>query len=167
MFRRVARPHIFLARSALTALEREAERTAPLETGGVLAGYIRPDTGAVVVTTAVGPGPNAHHAKSRFDPDGPWHEQQIADIYSRSGRLYTYLGDWHSHPCGRPMPSPLDHKTARHIAASPAARAPHPLMIIISQPDGSWSPTAYRYARRRLRATTLTAFNDVAAAALA
>src|SRR4051812_37083088 len=46
MLHRLARPRVIIARGALDQIERETVRAAPLETGGVLAGYVEPRSGA-------------------------------------------------------------------------------------------------------------------------
>lgn len=107
----------------------EASDRDPLETGGVLLGW---RTGAdVVVSHLVGPGPGAQHEPTAFHPDSDWQAARIAELYEQSGRRLEYLGDWHTHPGGRPWPSRRDERTLRHIAASVEARCPDPVMVIL------------------------------------
>ena len=73
---------------------------------------------------AIGPGPAAVHAARRFAPDADYHEHEVARRYEASGRVDGYLGDWHTHPLGRPRLSRADRRTLRLIARSSAARAP-------------------------------------------
>lgn len=108
----------------------ETKRWSGLETGGVLIGYW--NESQAVVTTVVGPGPNAIHGKRRFVPDQDFHEKAVAEIYLQSGRVVTYLGDWHSHLAGEGLPSLRDVATMVRIARSPKARANTPLMVIIT-----------------------------------
>lgn len=109
----------------------EAKRTDPLETGGVLLGYWA-DTGEVVVASVVGPGPAAVHRRDRFLPDHAYQEREVALAYRESGRRITYLGDWHSHPSGLGTLSRRDRVTLRRIGNNPGARAPRPLMAIVT-----------------------------------
>jgi integrative and conjugative element protein (TIGR02256 family) len=140
----------WLSETALGVVLDEAEQRTPLETGGVLLGYRHDEE--FVITAALGSGPGARHEHDGFWPDGAWHECEVAAHYARSGRVETYLGDWHSHPHGAPLPSKRDRKTARRIARHRDARAPQPLMLIAGrgQPD-DWVALMYRYAARRLR----------------
>lgn len=150
-------PTLWLARSAHNAMLREAAARHPRETGGVLLGY----TGEgedVVVTAAVGPGPGAVHERSRFVPDHAFHRAEVERIYAASGRRWTYLGDWHSHPDAAAYLSPTDADTLERIAGAEAARVPHPLMLILGQHGGAptgrraaegWYVGAWRFARRR------------------
>lgn len=140
----------------VAAMRREAERSYPRESGGVLLGYIdAEDAKQIEVLKQIGPGPDARHEPHRFEPDGEWQAQLIAATYENSGRIVTYLGDWHSHPRGGRKPSGLDRSTARKIAGSPAARAPHPMIVILHGGPTEWDLSAYRRGRRRLRKAKL------------
>lgn len=138
-----------------------AEAHADLETGGMLVGYEsgeRPNE--VVVAGAIDGGPNASRGEYSFSPDGRWQRQKLAEIYSASGRVVTFIGDWHSHPHGRPIPSPTDLKTAARTAANKRARARRPLTVIVGRDDdGKWLVMAFRYQRRRLRACAIHVFD--------
>lgn len=128
----------WIGESVVEVLRAEADRTFPLETGGVLLGYwVRPGE-EVVIVEAVGPGPGAVHRERRFRPDRDYQEAQIARRYHEFGRYHTYLGDWHTHPSEAPRLSRLDRRTLRAIARDRHARAPMPLMAILA--DGApWS----------------------------
>ncbi len=89
----------------------------------------------VVITEAVGPGPCAKHGKTTFVPDPYYHESEIARLYEQSGRVNTYLGDWHSHPNSVTRLSPTDRCTLLKIAKHKDARVPTPLMAIIGASD--------------------------------
>lgn len=103
----------------------------PNETGGILMGYWSSE-GAVVVTHAIGPGPDARHSRHAFYPDVKFHDSETERIYRESGRISTYLGDWHTHPHGANNMSQRDRKTLLNIACAPEARAAKPLMAILS-----------------------------------
>lgn len=108
----------------------DVARRYPRETGGLLIGYwIGPRE--AVLTNIVGSGPKAEHRAESFLPDTAWQRKQLAQIYRKSGRTETYLGDWHSHPNGRPIPSQQDKQTARDISEYSDARCPRPLMLIV------------------------------------
>ena len=107
----------------------EFRRMAPKETGGVVMGYKLKET--FYITDVVGPGKKAVHDNNSFLPDNNFHEKEIARIYNESGRIHTYLGDWHTHPGQRPYLSARDKKTLRNISAFKPSRLPEPLMIIL------------------------------------
>jgi integrative and conjugative element protein (TIGR02256 family) len=129
-------------------LETEAQAHAPAETGGMLAGY--EIGGDVIVTALIGGGPNAVRQRKRFEPDGRWQQAELERRYRESGRLHTYLGDWHSHPAGIASPSADDRRTARRISKDRGARSPHPVTLIAASLWRSgWELAAYRYCGRR------------------
>lgn len=132
------------ARSAMIA---ESNEVFPKETGGILVGYwVSCDV--VVVTDVIGPGPRAAHEIDRFVPDPGYQNEKLASRYLESGRLYSYLGDWHSHPNAGPQLSRMDRKALRTIAGTPQARAPIPLMAILAN-GNPWSLTVWRCLPRR------------------
>lgn len=148
---------VLVPTSIVREMEADADRHAPEETGGILLGYTdRTDAMRIQVTDQIGPGPNAVHRRNRFEPDGKWQAQEIAGVYAGSGRVSTYLGDWHSHPGGSRRPSGLDRSTARRIALCEEARAPHPVMLILRGEAGDWQLAAYRRGRWRLCAVRAT-----------
>lgn len=123
----------------------EASDRGLRETGGVLLGW---RNGAdVVVSHVVGPGPNAQHRRTAFHPDSAWQAARIGELYEESGRRLEYLGDWHTHPGGRPWPSRRDERTLRHIAGSAEARCPDPVMVILgssrADEDSAWRVGAF------------------------
>jgi integrative and conjugative element protein (TIGR02256 family) len=137
-------PAIWLPQSVWFVLVQEANRMAPLETGGLLTGYAT-DDGELVITGAVGPGPNAIHERYRFVPDYDFHECELARLYSESGRRLQYLGDWHTHPGGGATLSDTDRTALKNIAQATEARNPRPVMLILA-PGPEWQAGAWRGA---------------------
>lgn len=147
---RVPSATLWITTAALEAAQAEGSTHAPEESGGVLLGWRGPARSEYVVTDLLGPGPGASHERTRFEPDYPWQERQIADRYEASGRRVTYLGDWHTHPGGPARPSRRDVRTLVTIARSPAARIPDPIMVVLGG-GGPWRPAAWRLREFGLR----------------
>lgn len=101
----------------------------------------------VVITDAIGPGPKAVHYKIGFLPDAQFHEMEVARIYGQSGRLSTYLGDWHTHPRGSTRLSRRDKRTLQRIACSSDARCPKPLMAVLAGGKRKWTTDVWRFNR--------------------
>lgn len=164
---KAAPARVWLHAAAWAEMADEGRAKYPDETGGMLLGYrtTAVDADEIVITGVIGPGPAARHAPQRFEPDGPWQQTQLEAAYARSGRVNTYLGDWHTHPAGRPAPSRHDSRCARRIARRAEARAPHPLILILGEQraaDGDadeaaprWGAACFRLARTRLRPAPL------------
>lgn len=125
-------PLVWFARDVISTIHREAERAFPRETGGVLLGYADVTNTELVVTASVGPGPLARHSRWAFVPDHKYQEEQVAKMYTASGRIWTYLGDWHSHPDGPLRMSTADRRTLARIARFGDARIPRPIMAVIA-----------------------------------
>lgn len=89
----------------------------------------------VVITKVISAGPRALHGPGFFEPDWEFQQKQIDHYYARSGRLHTYLGDWHSHPDGVLRLSHRDRITLKLIKNHPEARAPSPLMLLVADSD--------------------------------
>ncbi len=161
MRQHLTRERVWIARPVLTDIFARAKDKAPLETGGMLLGYEGVDPCELVVTQTIEAGPNAVEQKEAFAPNGPWQREELAAVYASSGRITTYLGDWHSHPAGTALPSPKDLRTAKRVARSRAARASRPLTIILMCDDEKgWLAAAYRYSRWRLRPVKLEPFKE-------
>lgn len=138
----------WIAADARSRIQAEAQRKAPLETGGVLMGYWAYDESSVVIADIVGPGPNAVHERTRFVPDHRYQDREIERIYKESGRRLTYLGDWHSHPDGPMILSVVDRLTQLRIGSHRAARAPHAVMAIIAG-GRPWTLGVWQLVRRK------------------
>lgn len=135
---------LWIPAKLITSLTEQAVRRADNETGGLLLGYTADRSAEVVVLDALGPGPNATHTPTDFEPDQIWQEQELASRYTVSDGLHSYVGDWHSHPVSPSVPSPRDRAVLRRIARYPAARLPNPIMLIIGAPLGTASVRAWR-----------------------
>jgi integrative and conjugative element protein (TIGR02256 family) len=126
---------VWIAKDAAENIREEAVGKVPFETGGCLLGYWSVAFEEAVIEECIGPGPRAKHSEKGFAPDSKWQEAAIADIYNKSGRLRTYLGDWHSHMESLLSLSWKDQRTLSRIANYPDARAPHPLMAVVTAPS--------------------------------
>lgn len=139
---------VWLRRSVYRALLRAADEKAPLETGGVLMGY--QDGRSTLVAAWIDAGPKATHTKTSFVPDYEYQERGIARVYEESGRLFTYLGDWHTHPDGGLQLSRTDRSTLGRIANHPPARVKRPVMLILAGGD-PWQGGAWLWAPAWMR----------------
>jgi integrative and conjugative element protein (TIGR02256 family) len=148
---------VWLLNEALAKAQDDAARHAPLETGGIVLGY-EAGNEHVVVTDVVLGGPSATRTRDYFKPDGPWQAEEVARRYVGSGRVTTYLGDWHSHPRGDARPSDLDRTTARAIAMYSEARLPRPTLLILDGRGASWKPHAYTLTGGRLHGARIVPF---------
>jgi integrative and conjugative element protein (TIGR02256 family) len=149
---------VWLQSGARLQIEREARLFRLKETGGPLFGFDDEPTGEVVVIAAGGPGPKARHHCRTFEPDRDAVDRAIARVHEASEGRFGFLGSWHTHPMGRPLPSRTDVATARRIAADPDAFLPQPLLLIQAT-----RPTRRTVHDRDLRAFRWSADDDAVA----
>jgi integrative and conjugative element protein (TIGR02256 family) len=147
-------------------MQVEAQRRAPLETGGVLMGYWAEDHAGVVIADVVGPGPKAAHKRMSFVPDHLYQDREIARLYRESGRRVTYLGDWHTHPDGPLELSVVDRLTQLRIGKHLTARAPRALMAIVAG-GRPWTLGVWQLERRKWWMSRCVALDVVEFAGLA
>lgn len=136
---------IWISRHDIDRLERLAGEKFPLETGGILAGYISDDDN-VVVTHIVGPGAGAMHAPTLFQPDHTWQCAELEMLFHSSFGQIVYLGDWHTHPNGIPEMSGIDRRTLLLISIHPEASLSTPVMLIGGGRPGDWKWQTYRFS---------------------
>lgn len=135
----------WLSKELLAEMATEASQWSPLETGGVLMGYISASN-EIVVTAIVHAGPAARRTRTSFRPDPRFQADGIARQYEASGRQDSYLGDWHTHPGGSPRMSWRDRRTLQHIAEYGPARIADPVMVILHGED--WKIAAWQFSRK-------------------
>lgn len=120
---------------AVIAAESVA-RSGPDETGGILLGH---DLGQQVLISVAGdPGPNAHHAPTRFKRDLA-HAERLADAaYERDASIW--VGEWHTHPQGPSRPSRYDLRTYRRFLEDPELGFSRFLAVIVTPPQPQERP---------------------------
>jgi integrative and conjugative element protein (TIGR02256 family) len=117
---------------------------APWEVGGWLLGYWTGDETALVVTHATPPGPRGTPFGVRISGRG--HRARFDAAWEASGGHVTFLGDWHTHPGGAPLPSERDRSALELLATCGDFGTPRALAVIVSNPRWPWSKTERRCA---------------------
>jgi len=134
----------WISNASVDVLLAEADRTFPLETGGILMGYVAGNE--LVISEIIGPGPDAIHRTHSFIPDYAYQDNEVARLYEASCRKWTYLGDWHSHPRQKlPNLSAKDIETLHRIARSKTARIAIPLMLLSSGQPAAWKLNVWQW----------------------
>lgn len=123
-----------------------ARKYHPLETGGILLGYVS-DGGEAVVSGIIGPGPRAKHSRLRFSPDHDCQMAVLEERFRETGGQLDYLGDWHTHPDGGINLSWRDRRTLVRIGRKTKARLPCPFMLVLSLERHGWKPCSYNLTR--------------------
>lgn len=139
---------LWLPRDVFEGMKLLAKASFPLETGGMLLGYLA-DNGEVVVKKLIGPGPTAKHGFHHFEPDSSYQQGLLEKYFRESEGQITYLGDWHTHPLGSPVLSVRDKQTLAEIAQSASSKIKHPLMGVLAGSETDWQLAAFQFLSMR------------------
>lgn len=97
------------------------------ECGGILLGSYRGPHIEVVDFTRPGLGDEA--TLSTFVRRDKQHQDAATRAWHLSNRKQTYVGEWHSHPLGQPVPSWMDRGVWRSVVAKQNAAC---LFVVVS-----------------------------------
>jgi len=138
----------WISQLLINQIIEEIEKWDPLETGGVLMGYIASNND-VVVTELIACGSNATHRRYSFEPEQEFQLEEIAGIHASTDGKTTYLGDWHSHPKSSPGLSFIDKRTLTNIALTKESQCPFPVMMIAGSKPKKWDFNTVRFVSGR------------------
>lgn len=111
----------------------------PWEVGGWLLGYWTGDETSVTVTHAT---PPSHGTPLFVRISGRKHRRRFDEAWNATDGGVTFLGDWHTHPGGAPLPSARDKRAIGQLASDSSYGTTPPLMVIASTPR--WPRSAVR-----------------------
>jgi integrative and conjugative element protein (TIGR02256 family) len=131
----VAPPDLFVHIDVL----RHLYRLPPTrdEVGGWLLGYWDSRSTCVIVTHATPAGP--HGAPDGVEISAAGHTARFEEAWQQSAGRITFLGDWHTHPGGVPIPSDTDRAAMKQLAKNIDFLTPIPLIAIVSVPRWRWT----------------------------
>jgi len=131
---------IWLSSRAVVAMIEAAKKAGRCETGGILIGRYGADRWSADIVEAT-PKPEGSRA-GWF-----WFQRSKSGLArlleERWHQGYYYLGEWHFHPGGEPIPSGPDIRAMQKIALDEAYRCPSPMLLILGGcPKTVWSISA-------------------------
>ncbi|MYZ39050.1 hypothetical protein GT002_29095 [Streptomyces sp. SID4917] len=138
------------AARVITTELRMADHTN--ETGGILLGHHTRDS--VTVRHAGTPGPAAVRTPTYFLRDLA-HAQTLADKAFTTDRS-VWVGEWHTHPTGRPAPSARDTATYRQLLDDTELGFHSIVSLIFAYQEGRWTGTAWTFHSQRVTPVELT-----------
>lgn len=128
--------------SELRRVTEACDEAMPEETGGILTGFYNDALDCAIVTSASLSPDGSRSGRTWFQRGTRGLQAWIDRLWS-AGRSY-YLGEWHSHPTGRPEPSPTDLKQMRQLALSAEVHCPEPVLLILGgTPSTGWDARAF------------------------
>ncbi|MFE2541000.1 Mov34/MPN/PAD-1 family protein [Actinacidiphila glaucinigra] len=125
------------AAEAITTELRTADHTT--ETGGILLGHHTHDH--AVIHHAGTPGPAAVRTPTYFLRDLA-HAQALAGTAFAHDRS-IWIGEWHTHPTGAPIPSERDTATYRQLLGDPELGFHSVISLIFAAHDDTWTAAAW------------------------
>ena len=127
-----------LSHKALLTIETEVARGGRvLETGGILLGHEADKISRV--TVAGGPGPKAVREPMRFSRDLD-HAKRLAEQAWQESQA-VWLGEWHTHPGGSPVPSDIDMVSYGRHLADPDLAFSRFISLIVALPAADADPS--------------------------
>ena len=86
------------------------------ESGGIIVGYYENSLGELLISDLTFPQADDVCRRYRFVRKTTGHQEIMDALWEKSGRKKSYLGEWHTHNQGIPIPSPLDKLNWKKIA---------------------------------------------------
>lgn len=127
-------------------IRRECERANGNETGGILVGSYNSTHDCAFVSDVFGPTEDSKGGRFTFFRGVKGLQGILRRIWNEQHRYY--LGEWHFHPGGSPIPSGTDNTQMIAIAQDAASRCPEPILVILGgDPKAAWSIGAFVYTR--------------------
>lgn len=107
-------------------ISQAAENQGLKECGGILIGEYRGPH--IAITEITMPGRSDESSFSRFIRVDASHQTSAMNAWLTSSQTQTYVGEWHTHPVGKAIPSSIDKNTWR----AAVRRTGSPLLFIIA-----------------------------------
>jgi integrative and conjugative element protein (TIGR02256 family) len=122
-----------------TKIREMREKGLPSETGGVLLGYFDLKNDTVYVVDALPAPPDSQRGSGEFIRGVEGLEATVNEVNRRTGKVVTYVGEWHSHPRGvAPLPSGWDIDLMVHLATLLQQDGLPALMLIVGDAREQW-----------------------------
>lgn len=104
----------------------------PVETGGVIVGYIDHQSRTVFCVDVLRAPPDSKESSHGFIRGKEGLKEALDDVAARTMKMVGYIGEWHSHPPrASSSPSRDDQLLSAHLASELAADGDPALMIIV------------------------------------
>ncbi len=121
-------------------------RDASVETGGLLFGERNDLLKICWVDEIAGPPPDSSFSRSGFVCGVQGTAELATERAERTAHLVTFLGMWHTHPAGLPLPSSTDIHGIEQLVAATRTRRGKSLMLIIGGGNGQHANAAYIFS---------------------
>ncbi len=145
--------HRFGIRLNLSHIRRmtlQCTRSYPNETGGILIGLYNSNYDCAEVTDIFCATRDSKKGKTWFLRGVHGLQNKLNELWIRQKGYY--LGEWHFHPGGTPIPSQIDMNQMFSISSSSRVHCPEPTLIIFAgtNPIEGISYRAYVFSKRKI-----------------
>jgi len=119
--------------SGMRAWMRRSERVngRRVETGGILFGHTDEFLKIIWIDEISGPPPDSVQSSTAFVCGTAGVSEMNAEKIKRTRKSVAFVGMWHTHPGGIPLPSDTDHSAMANLLTSEEFQAKRFLMVII------------------------------------
>jgi integrative and conjugative element protein (TIGR02256 family) len=149
MRKRSADRYVLLHYAVVQMIERATANCAnEPEAGGILLGTVRGPH--LEITGFTPPGPTDVRTLSRFIRQDILHQNAAQNAWVVSNRTVSFVGEWHTHPAGKPLPSYTD----RNSWSGLALKSQYPMLFLLAAP-GNWKAFMVRRSRAQVIHTEL------------
>ncbi|WP_410052160.1 Mov34/MPN/PAD-1 family protein [Bradyrhizobium sp. SZCCHNRI3042] len=100
------------------------------ESGGILLGSVRGPH--LEITAFTRPAATDEGTMTHFVRRDPAHQAAADDAWKRSAQEVGFMGEWHTHPSGPPMPSGIDRMSWANLTTHMG----HPMCFLLASPQG-------------------------------
>lgn len=97
-------------------LEKGVQRQGKTEYGGIFIGFIRGPH--LEIDDLTFPSSNDESSMCSFVRKERYHQKKALNAWKKSNFTKTYIGEWHTHPSGKALPSNTDKNTWQKIVFS-------------------------------------------------
>lgn len=119
-----------------TKLKTSRQAAMPVETGGVIVGYLDQKLKSIYVVDVLDAPSDSESSTTGFTRGVEGVTERLEDISARTAHIVQYIGEWHSHPPFQsPRPSRLDHALLESLATSLSMDGVPAVMMIVGE-DG-------------------------------
>lgn len=132
-----------------------ARKHVPKEIGSALVGRYSADGNAARVVGVAPVPPDSKSYRYKFVRGTVGLRAFFADVFSKSRGRQHYVGEWHSHPGGAPVPSPTDDKNQEDIVRDVTARCPECILVIVALGGARVERGVFVYSKTRGRVSLL------------
>ncbi len=122
---------VHLSDKVLSEAKHLCKKRPLSETGGIVIGYYTRDHKCAVIASLDAPPSGSTAGATWFERSATGLNLKLRSLWSKVRRRY-YLGEWHFHPLGTPIPSQRDTHQMVSISKDPKYRCPEPILVILA-----------------------------------